>query len=301
MRHNALKRDKSYCKVGSYTGGSVNYDPKDHFFHLDENKLKIKLAVKDFIDPDILGIKKPGWNPSTSVSPKVGLQKALFDIKFGFNDAKITELLPKQGYKSCTDLRNDLSGTIGVTVGWNMSHEFSKKEYKRKEERMFVFLLCVRLSDSLRSTFKQTLQMLSGKELNGRLYMKPAESIRYFNEQLRKQKEDEKIIRDKIFQESVDKAASKERQAALVFRYLEEKKLIDAQVNRRRMMREFTGRPDLSKTLKSAKELEHRHTGKWEKSKLDGKEMWSCCASEVKESAGCNLRVVDKMAWKYLT
>lgn len=143
--------------------------------------------------------------------------------------------------------------------------------------------------------------MLSERELSGRRYLKPAESVRYFNEQLRKQKEDEKIVRDKIFQESVDKAASKERQAALVFRYLEEKKLIDAQVNRRRMVREFTGRPDLGKTLRPAKELAHSHTGKWEKSKLDGREMWSCCASEVRESAGCCLKVVDKMAWKYST
>lgn len=140
-RHSTFKRDKSYCKVGSYTGGSVNYDPKDHFFHLDENKLKIKLAVKDFIDPDILGVKKPGWNPSTWVSPKVGLQKALFDIKFGFNDAKITELQPKQSYKSCTELRNNLLGRVGVMVGWNVSHQFDKKQHRQKEERMFVFSL----------------------------------------------------------------------------------------------------------------------------------------------------------------
>lgn len=103
-------RDKSYCKVGSYTEGSVNYDPKDRFFHLDENKLKIKLAVKDATDPDILGRKKPNWNSSSSASPKVDLQKSLFDIRFGFSDAKITELHPRYNYKGCSELRDDLKG-----------------------------------------------------------------------------------------------------------------------------------------------------------------------------------------------
>jgi len=137
--------------------------------------------------------------------------------------------------------------------------------------------------------------------LKGQAYLGPAESARYFNEKLRKQKEDEKVVRDKIFKEFVDKSASKERQAALVFRYLEEKKLIDAQVNRRKIEKEFTGRPDLTQTLRSHKEFQYHHPGIWTKTKLQDKEMWSCCASEVKNSTGCHLEVIDNMAWQYST
>ena len=113
MKHRDYLRDKSYCKVGSYTGGSVNYDPKDHFFHLDENKLKIKLQVKDSIDPDILGMKKLDWNPSSSISaaPKTNLEKTLFNIKSGFSDTKIMPLHPKLNYPG-TDLRDSFRGTI---------------------------------------------------------------------------------------------------------------------------------------------------------------------------------------------
>ena len=44
--------------------------------------------------------------------------------------------------------------------------------------------------------------------MKGHPYLKPAESVRYLNEKLRKQKEEEKVIRDKILKESVDMAAS---------------------------------------------------------------------------------------------
>lgn len=188
-----------------------------------------------------------------------------------------------------------------TTIGWNVSHQFSPKDYRQCGERQLFSFSSHRLSESLRGTFKQTLQMLSNREQKGNPYLRPTESVRYLNESLRKQKEDEKVLRDKIFKESVDKAASKERQAALIFRYLEEKKLVDAQVNRRKMVREFTGKPDLTRTLKPVKEFQYYHEGIWGKTKLQDKEIWSCCASEVKESIGCHLKVVDKMAWKYST
>ena len=135
--------------------------------------------------------------------------------------------------------------------------------------------------------------------MKGHPYLKPAESVRYLNEKLRKQKEEEKVIRDKILKESVDMAASKEKQTALVFRFLEEKKLIDAQVKRRKVVKEFTGKPDLTMSLKSIKQLDYCHPGKWIKAKFQDKEMWSCCASEMKDSTGCQTQVLDKLAWKF--
>lgn len=131
--------------------------------------------------------------------------------------------------------------------------------------------------------------------------MRPTEYVTHYNEKLRKQKEDEKAQREKILQESVDKAASSERKAALVFRYLEEKKRTDALLAKKKEDKEFTGKPNMGKTLKNWKEYEYYHPGKWDKPRVQDKEMWTCCASEVKESRGCQFRVRDKMAWQFST
>jgi len=105
---------------------------------LDANKLKIKLAVKDFVEPDILGRKKPDWNKNTAVSPKMELRKALFNIKFGFDDAKITELSPKPVIKGCSEFRDNLSGICSlITIGWKVSYNFNQKEHKQREERLY--------------------------------------------------------------------------------------------------------------------------------------------------------------------
>lgn len=50
------------------------------------------------------------------------------------------------------------------------------------------------------------------------------------NNLLRKIKESEASLREKIRIEKVDKAASKEKQAALIFRFIEEKKKFDRQL-----------------------------------------------------------------------
>jgi len=46
----------------------------------------------------------------------------------------------------------------------------------------------------------------------------------------------------------------------------------------------LTGKPDLSLTKRITKIYKFYHPGKWMKSKVDEHEMWSCCASEFKES-----------------
>lgn len=46
----------------------------------------------------------------------------------------------------------------------------------------------------------------------------------------------------------------------------------------------FTGKPDLSKTHRIYGKYVYCHPGKWIKSVADGKEMWNCCSSEIKET-----------------
>ena len=77
------KKEKKSYKIGSAGLGKLNFDQKDHFFHQDDNLQKIKRDVKDFVDPDILGLKRPGWNTSSAVDPgpRPDQKKHLFDVK----------------------------------------------------------------------------------------------------------------------------------------------------------------------------------------------------------------------------
>ncbi len=109
------RKQKSPPKIGSFALGKINFGKDDHFFHIDDPKLqKVKREVKDFVDPDILGLKKPGWNSSSSVEPgpRMDQQKHLFNIRVGLADLKITQLAPKRGYPGCDELRKDFLGSV---------------------------------------------------------------------------------------------------------------------------------------------------------------------------------------------
>ena len=78
----ARTKDRKSYKIGSKNINKVNFGKEDHFFHLDDRLQMTKKGVKDFIDPDILTLKKPGWNTSSSVVPTVRSdhQKHLFNV-----------------------------------------------------------------------------------------------------------------------------------------------------------------------------------------------------------------------------
>lgn len=73
---------KKALKIGSKHIGKIEFDMKDHFFHLDDKHLDIKSSIKDSIDPDILVLKKPIWNGSSSKDPgpRVNQEKHLFNV-----------------------------------------------------------------------------------------------------------------------------------------------------------------------------------------------------------------------------
>ena len=77
---------------------------------------------------------------------------------------------------------------------------------------------------------RMTAQVLDTKAAQGKPYFTPTEYVDQYNEKLRKQKDDERLLLEKILRENVETAASDEKRAALVFRYLEEKKRVDAQL-----------------------------------------------------------------------
>ena len=116
----------------------------------------------------------------------------------------------------------------------------------------------------------------------GTPYVNPIQREYAYNKKLRRLKTTEQGKRQRLLNETVDPTASKERKAALVFRYMEENKRADAQMARKKELKEFTGFPDMSKTLKNRKVYTYFHPGKWTTG--NKKEMWSCCASGIKDS-----------------
>ena len=59
-------------------------------------------------------------------------------------------------------------------------------------------------------------------------YLKPIERTVQQIESMNKMKEEEKLLRDKIREQVADIAASKEKNDAVVFKYMNDKKQIDA-------------------------------------------------------------------------
>jgi hypothetical protein len=70
-------------QIGSKKNTRINYDRDEHFFSSDDvppNAKKVHDEVKDFIDPDYLGLRKREWNPSVSM-PKNPLAEETFERK----------------------------------------------------------------------------------------------------------------------------------------------------------------------------------------------------------------------------
>jgi len=85
-----------------------------------------------------------------------------------------------------------------------------------------------------------------------------------------------------------------------MLRFLEERKRMNAQLAKKKEDKEFTGKPNMSKTLKNWRKYQHYHPGQWLRLPSQDKEMWSCCISSVKESRGCKTIIKDKMAWQFV-
>lgn len=87
--------------------------------------------------------------------------------------------------------------------------------------------------------------------------------------------------------------ATKERIEAVVF-----KKMYEAQhIAKEPEDPQLTLKPDMSKTLRNAKQKKYYHNGKWEMSKSEKKESWSCCMNSDKDSEGCVAVIKDKQKW----
>lgn len=180
-----------------------------------------------------------------------------------------------------------------------MSNELIRRDITARENREYSFgrTRCS-LKKSLVSTMRMTSTAMEGWTAHGKPHLRPDELVGRLNEKLRKQKEDERILREKILRESVDMAASRERKAALVFRFLEEKKRSDGQValarqrilekqrlegEKTKMRSSMKSTSNMTKTMLNSKRYDYYHPGAWMKTLAHDREMWTCCASEDRE------------------
>ena len=95
-------------------------------------------------------------------------------------------------------------------------------------------------------------------------------------------KEGEKLLKEKIKKRLASEPNSKEKNAALTFRYITDRKKLEE------LLPNITShhnkeRNRLKNLSKNHNETNYYHTGKWGKTIVDSREIWSCCASEIKD------------------
>lgn len=121
------------------------------------------------------------------------------------------------------------------------------------------------------------------KEFNEKIltnYKSPFEQAKQHSEFLKTKRDNEKdwkgTMKSQI--DSQMPKATEERKQALVMRTMYENQLNynKAQNKDIQEQRELTFKPNLSKTLISRRKRVYHHTGKWEKSKFEDQESWSC-------------------------
>lgn len=119
--------------------------------------------------------------------------------------------------------------------------------------------------------------MAKTKETNEKLlatYKSPFKLAVEHSEAIKVQRVEDQELKTKIRQELEDKlTATANKKDALTMKTLYEEK------HKKQVYEddyELTFKPDLSKTLMSRRKRVYHHTGKWEKSRFEDQESWSC-------------------------
>lgn len=222
----------------------MSYDADEQFFSKEDVPEKAKIIrdqVKDFIDPDLLGLRKKEWNNSVAV-PKNPLleethERKLVKIKLGLFDQPVPSI-KEPHIEPGTDTRNDYTG-------WNVSTELDERARKAELE-------------------KQTMiATIKNKEMEQELiksYKDPVKKQVELGDSLRQKKMREKEYRDQIRSEFkfANPAASEQKTDGAVFRLAYETKLKKQQFKNDPTL---TFKPDMSKTLKNEVRYKTHHTG----------------------------------------
>jgi len=275
--------------IGSVQSGILNFAPDQRYFQsadIPDKASDVKKAVKDDIDPDILGIRKRNWNSSVSIPKTVNDKKEeqddlnlqLTKVRAGLNDAPIAKYRAKK-IPVGVDSRNDYTG-------WNVSTAQDVGERKRQleDERQFVQVMHTKKNDTfLRTTGYKGLK----------------QKTKDINESFRQTKMDDQAMKMMLRKEFhyEDPLASEARIEAVVHKRLIEQKRAEKATAYDPDIQETRKKPDMSKTLISVKKKVYHHNGAWTHSNIEGCHAWSCCMNTKKDSQGCVLQIVDPNRW----
>jgi len=271
-----IKREEIKAKTpgaGSIRLGRMDFERGEQIFPKEDVPFKSNEAKKQMtqlVDPDILGLRKKGWDKSAAVplnAQEEDFDRKLTKIKLGFFDTPLPKYRQNK-VEAGTDTRDNYTG-------WNVSTEpLNRFQNQLKIDEQIQHAL-----EKTKTHFKKIKD-----------YKPPVETITNFNETLRQTKRDEKDIRDQ-FKEKYrfeNPAATEERVNAGVNRLVYEYKKNLVRPQTEDPMRNQTFKPDLSKTLKPSIGQYAYHNGSWGRNAASpDKEVWSCCLIEKKTGEGC--------------
>jgi len=269
--------------VGSVNLGRFNFEQGEQIFPKEDvlpHKIEAKNQMTQLVDPDILGLRKKGWNRSTYVNSnnqEEDFERKLTKIKLGFFDTPLPNYREPK-IEAGTDTRDDYNG-------WNVSTEaISKFQNQRNIENLTENSIA-----KTKTHFKKIKD-----------YKTPTETIKVFNETLRQTKRDEKEIRAE-YKEKLrfeNPSATEERINAGVNRLVYEHKTQTMRPQSEDPSQKLTFKPDMSKTLQQSFGHYAYHNGSYGKSPLSqDKEVWSCCMMERKTGEGCVKVKVNRDKW----
>ncbi|KAL4468592.1 hypothetical protein ABPG74_005095 [Tetrahymena malaccensis] len=290
LENEGLNQEKHKLhKIGSVRNGKINFDRDEQFFSQDDipqKAMEIKKQIKNFIDLDILNLKKKEWNSSCSV-PKNPLleethERKLIKIKLGLYDRPIPPLKDKI-IELGTDTRNDYTG-------WNVS---TQQDTKQRRTHLDDFTM----KSKIKNKEKEDGLLIE--------YRKPLEQQSDLVTHYREVKKKEKEFRDEIRKEFLrsNPKSTKEKTDAAVYRLTYEAKL---RINQIQQDPKVTFKPQLYKPDED-KRIKATHSGVYQKfgfeKDANGQQKdhyaWSCCMNAEKDSQGCNRQVIDKKKWIY--
>jgi len=269
--------------VGSVTLGRMNFEQGEQIFPKEDvpvYKVEAKNQMAQLVDPDILGLRKKGWNKSTYTrdhNQEEDFERKLTKIKLGFFDTPLPKYREAK-IEAGTDTRNEY-------MGWNVSTEPTNKFQNQRN----INELTKQSIEKTKTHFKKISD-----------YKNPTQTIRNFNDTLRQTKRDEQEIRTQ-FKEKMrfeNPSATEERINAGVNRLVYEHKVANNRPQSEDPTQKLTFKPDLSKTLTQNFGSYAYHNGSYGKHPLaQEKEVWSCCMMERRTGEGCVKVKVNRDKW----
>lgn len=276
-------KHKSHLLAGSIKMGRMNFELGEQIFPKEDiphKAVEAKKQMTHLVDPDILGLRKKGWDRSVAVplnAQEEDFDRKLTKIKLGFFDTPLPKYRPPK-IEAGTDTRD-------AYTGWNVSTEPMNKFQKEQ---------------AINAQIDHAMEKTKTYFRKIRDYKDPTQTITNFNENLRQTKRDEKELRAQ-FREKYrfeNPAATEERINAGVNRLVYEHKKNLIRPKTEDPMHNQTFKPDLSKTLKPSIGHYAYHNGSWGRNAASpDQEVWSCCMAEKKTGEGCVKVKVNRDKW----